>query len=500
MGLSVYFQIVWRRRVIILACTVLVLLSAGVATARTTPTYTASTLLRVLTSSSGLGTWQQYDVDYTERLMGSYARIAISEPVIDEVRRRLSLPIKPIVAVEVLANTELMSITVQHSDPMKAADIADTLAEVLIERGPELYTGNAPTATEILLERLTQIDAELRETRNQMEDVASLTPQDSERIAALTQTITLKEGLYADLLRQYEEARTTDVLRANRVYVVEPSSVPLKASAPNWILNLALGLAGGLAAGLGLAFLAEHMDRRLFTTDEIQFKTGLPIIGSIPATRWRNKRTIYNHQSPQLEAFRRLRANVLTITGDATPHTLLVTSAQPREGKSTITANLAFALAKSGRRVVTVDANLRRPRLHKIFGLPNTGGLGAVLESETTLEDALQETSFEGVMVLVGGQSVSPVELLDSERMTHILDDLSRRFDLVLIDTPAFLAVTDAVPLIPKVDAVLLVVGRAVADGDCVQAACKQLTNVNAPLLGVVVNWARGERTFDHYS
>ncbi|NLF79491.1 MAG: polysaccharide biosynthesis tyrosine autokinase [Chloroflexi bacterium] len=470
------------------------------ATARMSPTYTASTLMRILTSSSGLGTWQQYDVAYTERLMGSYARIAVSEPIIDEVTQRLDLGEIPAVSVEVLANTELMSVTVEHREPMMAAVIANALAEVLIERGPELYTGNAPTATDILLDRINQIDIELREARALMEELANIAPQDDERISALAQTITLKEGLYADLLRQYEEVRTADVLRANRVYVVEPASAPTKPSKPNRPVNLALGLAGGLAAGLGLAFLAEHMDRRLFTSDAIQARTGLPIIGSIPDIRWRHKPMIYNHPSPQHEAYRRLRANILSIAGNAPPRTLLVTSAQPREGKSTVTANLAFALAKSGHRVVVVDADLRRPRLHTIFGLPNAAGLGAVLEQETTLDTALQATSFEGVTTLVSGPSAVPVELLDSERMTEILNDLTHQFDMVLIDTPAFLAVMDAILLAPKVDAVLLVVGRAIASGDRVQDTCTQLGNTNAPLIGVVVNRARGERTYRYYN
>ncbi len=500
MRLSAYFQIAWRRKAIILACTALALLGAGVATARMSPTYTASTLMRILTSSSGLGTWQQYDVAYTERLMGSYARIAVSEPIIDEVTQRLDLGEIPAVSVEVLANTELMSVTVEHREPVMAAVIANALAEVLIERGPELYAGNAPTATDILLDRINQIDIELREARALVEELANIAPQDDERITALAQTITLKEGLYADLLRQYEEVRTADVLRANRVYVVEPASVPTKPSRPNRAMNLALGLAGGLAAGLGLAFLAEHMDRRLFTIDAIQARTGLPIIGSIPDIRWRQKPTIYNHRSPQLEAYRRLRANILSITGNAPPRTLLVTSAQPREGKSTITANLALAFAKSGRKVVAVDADLRRPRLHRFFGLPNTNGLGSVLEYETILANALQTTSFEGVMVLVSGSSATPVELLDSEHMTKILSELMEQFDVVLIDTPALLAVTDALLLVPKVDAVLLVVGRAVADGDRVRDVCEQLNNVNAPLIGVVVNRARGERTYRYYN
>jgi capsular exopolysaccharide synthesis family protein len=179
---------------------------------------------------------------------------------------------------------------------------------------------------------------------------------------------------------------------------------------------------------------------------------------------------------------------------------LLVTSAEPQEGKTTIVANLAYTLAESGRQVVAVDCDLRRPRLHATLNLTNEIGLSSVLQQQATLDAALHLTEFPGLQVLSAGPSTpKPAELLGSRAMTDLIGELRQRFDLVLLDTPAIAAVTDAAILAPLVDGVLLVVRRAKAREEGVRAACQQLAGVGARPIGVVLNRARQEGSYYYY-
>jgi capsular exopolysaccharide synthesis family protein len=245
--------------------------------------------------------------------------------------------------------------------------------------------------------------------------------------------------------------------------------------------------------GLGLAFIFENLDRTLYTKQQIEEVTQLPTLGKIPLAKGRQKVAIFSDSSVQEEAFRRLRTNLLSLEGGP-PKTLLVTSAEPDEGKSTIVANLARAFALSRRRVIVVDGDMRLPTLHKIFDLPNNVGLSNVLRHEARLSEAVQHSSVGDVYVLTSGPIPSnPAELLGASAMSALIKQLAEHFDIVLIDGPAILAVTDAAVLAQDVEAVLLVVGRARAEQEKVRAARQQLANVKANLVGAVVN--RSERT-----
>jgi len=190
----------------------------------------------------------------------------------------------------------------------------------------------------------------------------------------------MKQATYAALVEQYEQVRVREAMRANMLSVVEPAVDPQPPSKTRQALKIVMGSMVGLAGGVGLAFLLENLDTTLYTTEQIAEAAALSALGKIPTARRKPPSAFFNGNSPQGEAFRRLRANVLALDQDVTLRTLLVTSAEPREGKSTVVANLAFAIARSGRKVIVVDADLRLPTLHKIFGLSNETGLSSVLK------------------------------------------------------------------------------------------------------------------------
>jgi len=498
MELRAYLTILWRRKWVIAVTLAVTMTVVVVGTFAMTPTYTASATLRVATAAGGMLDYTHYM--YAERLMNTYAEIATGGPVLEELVQRLNLDEPPQIEVEIVANTELLQITVENPSPILAREAANALAEILIARSRELYAGGGKTAQEILGEQLAQIERELDQARREYENLVAQSPEDSERIAAASRSIELKQETYAMLLEQYERARIREAMLANTLSVVEPAVVPEAPSKPRKALNIALGFMVGLAGGMGLAFLFENLDTTLYTTEQIEKVTELSTLGKIPTARRQRQITFFNGNSPQGEAFRRLRTNIFVLDHDAPLRTLLVTSAEQREGKSTIVVNLALAIAQSGRKVIVVDADLRRPTLHRIFDLSNKIGLSSILKQEVTLDEAVQDSNVPGVQVLTSGPlPPNPAELLDSPQMIALIEQLARRFDIVVLDAPSLLAVTDAAVLAPTVDGVVLVVERAQARREAVQAACRHLTGVKANSIGVVVNRAEQDGSYHYY-
>ena len=360
--------------------------------------------------------------------------------------------------------------------------------------------GGKTTTAEILRQQLAQIEDELNQAQQEYESLVTQSPEDSEGILAVRQTIDLKQATYATLLKQQEQIRLREALRANSVSIIEPAVVPQTPSKPRKELNIALGFLVALAGGTGLAFLFENLDTRLYTTEQIENIPELSVLGTIPTAKQQDQITFFGGDSAQEEAFRRLRTNLFTQDQEAPLKTLMVTSAAQGEGKSTVVANLALAIAQSRRKVVVVDSDLRLPALHTLFNLPNEIGLSSVLKQGATLDEAIQNSHLPRLHVLTSGPLPSnPAELLGSPQMTAVLWELAQRFDVVLLDTPALLPVADAAVLAPAVDGVVLVAGRAQARKDDVQAACQQLADVKARVVGLVMNRSQQNGSHRYY-
>jgi succinoglycan biosynthesis transport protein ExoP len=498
MELGAYLAILSRRKWVIAVTATVTVIIVVIGTLMATPGYEASTTLRVATVASGSSNYA--DLMYAERLMNTQVSIATSGPVLKELVQRLGVDKVPQIAVKIIPNTELIQITVSDRDPILTSKAANALAEILVAKGKELYVGGGKPATEILSEQLAQAEEELNEARKDYESLIVQSPQDSERATATSQSIALKEESYGELLDQYEQARVREAMQASVLSVIEPAVPPLAPSKPRKALNIALGAIVGLVGGVGLAFVFENLDTTLYTTEQIEAVTELSTLGQIPVARGRRRITLFNGNSPQAEAFRRLRAHIFALDHGEPPQTLLVTSAQPGEGKSTVVANLALTIAQSDRRVIVVDADLRRPTLHKIFGMTNEIGLSSVLRQEATLDQAVQDSKTPGVHLLASGPlPPNPTELLGSPQMATLIRQLAGQFDLILLDTPAFLAVTDATVLASVVDGVILVVGRGQSQRKVVQAARRQLADIKASLVGAVVNRAARDSSYDYY-
>jgi len=268
-------------------------------------------------------------------------------------------------------------------------------------------------------------------------------------------------------------------------------------------MNLMLGTMVGLAAGLGLALLIENLDTTLRTIEDVKTTTACSILGQIPVIKSTAKTggaVIFPGDgfSPPHDAYRRLRTNILALNSESESRTLLATSALRGEGKSVVVANLASTFAEVGQRIVVVDADLHLPTLHKLFDLPNDIGLTSVLTRQVALEDAIQQARMPNLYILTSGPQVrNPSELLCSVRTRETIEQLSRQFDKVLIDTPCLLSVTDGAVLGPMADSVMLVVSQGHSRRETVHAALGQLADVKANTIGLVIN--RAEQTKRYY-
>jgi polysaccharide biosynthesis transport protein len=500
-----YLAIIGRRKWVIAITVAVAVAVAIIGTLLTTPVYEASTILRIAAASASGGSADYVGYDdmmYVDRLLNTYTKIATSDSKLQELAQKLGLPPgakAPHVEAEMPANTELISIKAEDKDPALAARAANTLADILIGDFKNQYAQGGKTAEGILSQQLDETKASLDKAWKTYEDLAAKS-KDSDQIATARRDVEFAQDQYARLLEQYERSRVADTLRADTISVVQEAAVPQAPSRPRGELNLGLGLLLGLVGGGLLVYLLEYLDTTLYTTKQIEATTELSTLARIPtdgrhgglgAAGRQQRIHLFNSNSPHEEAFRQLRTNILSLGKDAPLRTLLITSAGPGEGKSTVVANLARIIAKSQRRVIVVDSDLRLPSLHKVFHLPNDVGLSSILKHEVTLEEALQLSSIPGVLVLTSGPvPASPAELLGTPQMAMVIKQLARQFDMVLLDTPALLSVTDASVLVPLVDGVVLVVGRTRVRQEALRATREQLAGVKAKLVGVVVNHA----------
>lgn len=286
-----------------------------------------------------------------------------------------------------------------------------------------------------------------------------------------------------------ETSREDDVSPV-RITTVQSAELPVAPVSPRVTINLLLGLLLGFAVGLGTAILRHVLDTRIRSIEDIENITDAPILGRIADDPQASKRPLIVHldpKHPRAEAIRSLRTNLQFLTVDGDAKAFVISSAGPSEGKSTTSANLALALAETGLRVELIDCDLRRPRVDSYMGIEGAVGLTDVLIGRADLSDVLQRWGRSELYVLPAGQvPPNPSELLGWDIMEHTLDVLSKSMDVVIIDAPPLMMVTDAVVVGAKTGGVILVAASGTTHQPCFEAAVDSLETANVPLRGVV--------------
>jgi capsular exopolysaccharide synthesis family protein len=309
--------------------------------------------------------------------------------------------------------------------------------------------------------------------------------------------------MYGLIASRQKEIDITGPMRTNNVRVLERAIVPGAPVRPKPVQNLLVGLSLGLGFGIGLAFLIEALDNTLKTQADVEQFLGTPVLGLVPIigaagadgasagdnVRERDLGVFIDPKSVAAECCRSIRTNILFMSPDRPLRTLVVTSPSPQEGKTTTAINLSITMAEAGGRVLVIDTDMRRPRLHKSFGVPNHVGISSVIVGKATLAEAVKRTDVPNLDVLpCGPVPPNPSELLHTERFGAVLAECAKLYDRIILDSPPTSAVTDPAVLGNLADGVLLVVKAGETTRDSAMHARRQLTTANARLIGVVVN------------
>lgn len=484
-----YLRVLRRRRFVLFGGAAMVVASALVASFLQIPLYEAkaSVLLQPRSRESLFdpSTGQRND---PVRALQTEIQVLESDPVHAAVRRRLGSDDR--IRATPVGQTDVIEVKATSTDPRRAAAVVNAHAKAYIDFRRKQAVSDLLAAGQEIQSKIGELETQIARATMEASGKAgpgtTLSPQ---RDALVQQQALFKQKL--------DQLQVDAALKTGGAQLVTPASVPTTPVRPKPVRNAVVALAVGLVFGVGLAFLFEYLDDSIKTKEDADLAAeGLPTLGLIPAVAgWKERDRAFlvslaQPKSPAAEAYRTLRTSIQFLTLDRPLRTLQVTSPSATEGKSTTIANLAVALAQAGERVVVVCCDLRRPRIHHFFGLSNEVGFTSVLLGDVPLSSALQEVPGQDNLLLLasGPTPPNPSELLAGKRTVEVLTALQATAHIVLIDCPPVLPVTDAAVLSNRVDGTLVVATAGRTTRKQLQRTVEVLRQVNAPLVGTVLN------------
>lgn len=431
MELGDYLRVLRRNWTVIMAFTLMGLLLGAAVSIFTKPIYTSETQLFVAIQSSGSVQELQQGNTFSQARVQSYAKTVgspiVLQPVIDSLGLETTAQeLATRVKASTDLNTVLVDISVVDHSPVQAAAIAQGVANSLIS--------------------------------------------------------------VVDSLEKPKSGGTSPI----SLSVIKPAAAPTVPSAPDTRLNLAAGLLGGVIVGLGVAILRTKLDNKIRGEADLRRVTDAPLLGGIAFDQDAKRKPLLTQappQSPRAESFRQMRTNLQFANVAERAKTVLVTSSLPGEGKSTTATNLAIALAQAGQSVCLIDADLRRPMVNEYLGLDRNAGLTTALIGSAEVNDLLQPWGEDSMFVLTSGRvPPNPSELLGSDEMKFLIENLEQAFDVIVVDAPPLLPVTDAAVLSQHVGGVVVVVGTQKLRVQDLEKSIDALRMVGSNVLGVVLN------------
>jgi len=514
MELRQYFNVLIKWWWLILASVLIVSTASLLGTLATPRTYQSRTTLMVGQALQNPNP-NQSDFYTGQALAQSYADLVKREPILRAGLQTLGLDwdwmaLQSMITSRVVPGTQLLEIIVLDTDPQRAKYLVDEIVRQLILQSPAGSNTTGGEDRQFIQQQVDDLKANITKSQaevRQMDDViagaiSARQIQDARsRQAALESQIATWQATYAQLMTNLQQGTT------NFLSVVESAQVPTGSVSTGLASNVLLAAVIGLVLAASAAFVLEYLDDTIKTSADVRTHLDVAPLGSVAAISGEQPYdrlvTLHQPRSPQAEAYRGIRTNLQYSSIDRPVQSLLITSANPQEGKSLTSANLAIAFALSGQRVILVDADLRRPCQHKVFSLPNKAGLTTViLDSSVPVSDVLQPVAVENLRVMTSGPlPPNPSEMVGSKRMEHLIDSLRHEADIVIFDSPPVLAVTDSIVLGTRVDGILLVVEAGHTRHIQAQRSKEALTKVGAQLLGVVLNRVemRSENYYNYY-
>lgn len=572
---------------------------------------------RIMVSRAQNQETQNYYMYYDIQLAQSYAQLINTGPIVDMLSQKLGYPVsKGNISVNQVTNSQLIDLKATHSEPQKAAEIANGVVQVFIDYNDNMQTERYKSIEESLQAQIKQIEGQIGTLQTEMATASESTMENQQKqlevqakqleqliaeadqeamaielqlstflptpavtntpapswtiptatpvpvatptlsAAAMTQyremqirrdqlnqkrellqqaygsllqlqqntsvdpalrqnqiqaTLALYQQIYTSLLSNYENIRLARLQSTPTITQIEPAPVPSSPIQPKPMQNGMTGAAGGLFLMAAIAFLIEYLDDTIKTPEDVQRHMHLSVLGMIGRMNGSKDKkgepppgvfVTENPLSPISEGFRTLRTNLEFAGVDHPARLVEVTSPSPSEGKSTVAANLAAIIAQGGRKVVLLDADFRRPYIHRILGLPNRKGLADLFRDPALLPEVINHIEGSTLMVITTGEMPpNPSELLASERMGHILEQLRGIADMVIIDTPPVI-LADAVILSAKVDGILVVIKPGGTRIGPAQVMMEQLKRAGARVFGAVLNpiSPRGSHYYTKYN
>ena len=475
-------------------------LAAYIASQFQQPIYRAETRISVSQSSSSDLNDIYRDIIIGERLVKTYAEIMKSDAVLalvaetvgEEALEEAEISVSPV------RDTQLLTVAVEHPDPELAATIANEVVRVFSAYMRRVQTERFAESKANLQAQMERVQAEIEQLQQQLDALGTPeTEAEQTRQQQLQTLLTQQQAAYTTLLRSYEEVRLAEAQAVDSIVVIDPATPPERPVRPRVLLSTLLGGVLALVAVGAVVVLIEVLDDRVRSPEVIERLTGLPMIGAIAHIEGTNGDGVLvareQPRAPVSEAYRVVRTNLQFAEVQSPLHSLVVTSSEPGEGKTTTAANLALVMAQAGRKVVLVDADLRKPMVHRLFQLSNAHGLtSALMHPEIAVDRFLQRVDAGGGQTLwvlpSGPLPPNPAEVVGSRRMQELLDELMTFADIVILDTPPVLVVADPALLAQMSDGVLLVTRVNMTHRQALQRAIEQLRYAEARIVGVVVN------------
>lgn len=502
MAIKDYVRTVFRWWWIWLISLALALTSGYLYTKQQPRIYTARTTLMVGQGIANPNPDPQY-INLVRSLASMYGDLAKRLPITQPVVEKLDLPLRPEdlagrIETRVLYDATLLELVVYDTDPQRVATIANAIAEELIRQSPSVDVETerfAQAQLHDLQQQIEQAEDEIQNLRTSILNMTSATEiaEAQARIRELEQLKADNQGTYAQLLN------ALNTKKPNTLQVVEPAFPADRPIGPKTTLNVAIAGAIGLALAAATILLLEFMDDTVRWDGQVEGKImGMPVLGSMPRLAPKDDRLIVRSAPHSLaaEMIRQLRTNIFLARPGQRLSTLLITSPEPRDGKTLITANLAVSIASAGTRVALVDCDLRLPTLHEVFDVPNAHGLtdllaAAVAHKPISLDGFLLTTNVPNLLLLPAGRPpLDPMVLLSSPHLPALLDSLHDRIDIVILDSPPVTTMPDAVILARYADAAIIVAMAGGTSRRLLQAARDRLAEgEGGKLPGLVFNY-----------
>jgi capsular exopolysaccharide synthesis family protein len=473
-----YAQLVRRRKWWVISFALVGLLVSLAISFTEAKQYAASAQVLVEPSSqaSALGASQQ---PVTATDVQTMLQLVTSAPVTAAVRHQLGSA--PSVSAAEVAQTNVISITAISTIPARAALIANAYARAFVADQQKVALDNLTSAE-------AQLKGQIKAIGKQIKQLRGTAGTGSEQTALINQQAVLSE--------QLTQMQVNSTGETSGLTLVTPAVAPTSPSSPKPTEDGLLGLAAGLILGLAAAFLRESLDDAVASKETAEEYGGATVLAAVPMVNSWKKRdkplvvSLARPMAPAAEAYRSLRTSLQFARQERDLHTILVTSPAAAEGKTSTLSNLGAMFAQAGQRVVLVSCDLRKPRLGAFFGVDERQGLTTAILGEQPVEELIQPVPGEDNLWLLGSGQMppNPAELLNGRRIQEVFKTLRGLFDLVLIDSPPVLPVTDAVVLAKDADATLLVVAAGQTSRGDLQRAAEKLAQVNARVVGLVLN------------